>query len=81
MTLQWLWFRTCLGTLGVSLTEQETQELINRYRVGNAGLINYRDFVDKLDTVFGDQVDTSSVIQNARTTAVSYKNHFVKFLA
>jgi len=56
-------------------------ELINRYRVGNAGLINYRDFVNKLDTVFSDQVNPSTVIQNARTTAVSYKNHFVKVVA
>jgi hypothetical protein len=46
-------FRTCIGTLGVNLTEAETGELINRYRSPNQpGLINYRDFIVKLDEVF-----------------------------
>ena len=58
----------------MNLTEQETQELINRYQLKDGtGLINYRDFVNKLNTVFSDEVDPTAVIQNARTSAVSYK--------
>ena len=66
-------FRTCIGTLGVSLTEQETAELIARYKVGDhSGHINYRAFVNKLDEVFLETMNPTDVIQNARTTAVSY---------
>ena len=72
-----LQFRTCIGTLGVNLTEAETLELINRYRCENQpGLINYRDFIVKLDEVFLEQMNPTEVIMNARTTAVSYKNGF-----
>ncbi len=57
----------------MNLTEQETQELINRYQLKDGTkLINYRDFINKLDTVFSDQVDPTAVIQNAKTSAVSY---------
>jgi len=57
------------------LTEEETTELINRYSTkDNTGLINYRDFVNKVDQVFTEVMNPSEVIQNARTTAVSYKN-------
>ena len=66
-------FRTCIGTLGVNLTAQETNDLLARFRVNdNSNHINYRTFVNELDTVFGEDVDTAAVIQNARTTAVSY---------
>jgi len=69
-----LQFRTCIGTLGVNLTEQETTELINRYRIeSQPGLINYRDFINGLNEVFSDSMNPTEVIQNSRTTAVSYK--------
>lgn len=49
--------------------------LLDRYQLKNgSGLVNYRDFVNNLDRVFSDEVDTNEVIQNARTSAVSYKN-------
>ena len=68
-------FRTCIGTLGVNLTEQETQMLLDKDRVTDgSGLVCYRDLVNNLDTVFSDAVNPSDVIQNARTSAVSYKN-------
>lgn len=57
------------------MTEAETAELINRYQTPNQpGLINYRDFINKLDEVFSDQMNPTEVIMNARTSAVSYKN-------
>ena len=57
------------------MTEAETAELINRYQTENQpGLINYREFINKLDEVFSDQMNPTEVIQNARTSAVSYKN-------
>lgn len=64
-------FRTCIGTLGVELSEAETTELANRYKTNNgSGHINYRDFVNKLDDVFLEHMNPSDVIQNARTSAV-----------
>lgn len=74
--LNWLvsQFRTCIGTIGVTLTEVETGELINRYRnQTQPGLINYREFITKLDEVFSEAMNPTEVINNARTTAVSYK--------
>lgn len=59
----------------MNLTEAETTELINRYATPNQpGLINYRDFINKLDEVFSDQMNPTEVIANSRTSAVSYKN-------
>ena len=50
-----LQFRTCLGTLKIELTEQETQELIRRYQLTDGtGLIRYKDFIDKANAVFSD---------------------------
>ena len=40
--------------------------------VGQPGLINYRDFITKLDTVFSEAADQTAVIQNARSSAVSF---------
>ena len=49
--------------------------LLEKYQLKNgSGLVNYRDFVNSLDRVFSDEVDTTEVIQNAKTSAVSYKN-------
>ena len=46
---------------------------MNRYKVvGQPGLINYRDFINKLDTVFSESADQTAVIQNARSSAVSF---------
>ena len=57
----------------MTLTEQETTDLLARFRVmDNSNHINYRSFVNELDAVFGEDVNPSSVIQNARTSAVSY---------
>ena len=57
------------------MTEQETGELIARYRnATQPGLINYREFITKLDEVFSENMNPTEVISNARTTAVSYKN-------
>ena len=59
----------------MALTEEETQTLITRYSSPQGvGLINYRDLVNKLDEVFSDAMSPAAVIQNARTSAVSYKN-------
>ena len=56
------------------MTEQETNELINRYKVNDhSGHVNYRNFVNRLDEVFLETMNPTEVIQNARTTAVSYK--------
>ena len=70
-----LQFRTCIGTLGVNLTAGETDMLLAKYQAKDGtGLVNYRDLVNNLDTVFAEDTDTNAVIQNARTSAVSYKN-------
>jgi hypothetical protein len=43
---------------------------VNRYKVvGQPGLINYRDFINKLDTVFSESANQTAVIQNARSSA------------
>lgn len=61
----------------MQLTEAETQELLTRYASPQGpGLINYRDFVNNLDEVFLEQMNPSEVIQNARTSAVSYRFRF-----
>lgn len=39
------------------------------------GLINYREFITKLDEVFSEAMNPTEVITNARTTAVSYKKY------
>ena len=58
----------------MDLTEQETQLLLDKYQVKDGtGLVKYRELVNNLDTVFSDQCNTTDVILNARTTAVSYK--------
>lgn len=49
--------------------------LLKKYAVAaTPGLVCYRDFVNNLDTVFSDACNPSDVIQNARTSAVSYRN-------
>ena len=51
------------------------QILLNRYQLKDgSGLVNYREFVNYLDTVFTAEVNPTEVIQGAKTTAVSYKN-------
>lgn len=49
--------------------------LLEKYQVKDGtGLVNYRELVNSLDTVFSDAVNPTEVIQNARTSAVSYRN-------
>ena len=49
--------------------------LLEKYQARDGtGLVNYRDLVNNLDTVFAETTNPSEVIQNARTSAVSYKN-------
>ena len=58
----------------MSLTEQETKSLLEKYQLKDgSGLVDYRTLVNSLDTVFSDSVNPSAVIQNARTSPVSYK--------
>jgi len=48
--------------------------LLEKYQVKDGtGLVKYRELVNSLDTVFSDACNPTDVIQNARTTAVSYK--------
>ena len=48
--------------------------LLDKYQVKDgSGLVCYRDLVNNLDTVFTDAVNPTDVIQNARTSAVSYR--------
>ena len=57
------------------MTEAETQELINRYKLKDGtGLICYRDFVNNADKVFSDESDPSVAIQGAKSQGVSYKS-------
>jgi hypothetical protein len=51
-------FRTCIGTLNISLSETETQSLISKYASSaGVGLIDYSRFCDKLNEVFMDHVN------------------------
>jgi len=64
-------FRTCLGTLNISLSEADIQDLIGRYRVSDGtGMINYSQFLDKLNVVFSDQMDPSATISGVKAQAV-----------
>ena len=48
--------------------------LLDKYQVRDGtGLVNYRELVNNLDTVFSDAANPNEVIQNARTSGVSYK--------
>ena len=48
--------------------------LLDRYQAKDGtGLVNYRTFVNSLDSVFSEGTDTMAVIQNARTSGVSYR--------
>ena len=58
----------------MALTEQETKSLLEKYQLKDgSGLVDYRNLVNSLDTVFSDSTNPSEVIQNARTSPVSYK--------
>lgn len=63
-------FRTCIGTLGITLTAQEVNDLIKKYSAG-AGLVNYKDFVSKINHVFTEHANSSQVIHGAKSQAVS----------
>jgi len=64
-------FRTCIGTLGIAMTEDENQQLIQKYRCQDAsGLINYYNFCDNINQVFTEHVDPNKIIQGVRSTAV-----------
>ncbi len=63
-------FRTCLGTLNFKLTQNEIDELIARYKVGNSGLINYSAFISNINSVFSDTANPSEVIHNVKSQAV-----------
>ena len=61
--------------MNIGMTEAETQELINRYKLKDGtGLICYRDFVNNADKVFSDESDPSAAIQGAKSQGVSYKS-------
>jgi hypothetical protein len=54
------------------LTEDEIVELIRKYRVPEKeGLVNYADFANYIDSVFGEQANPTEVIGMAKSTAVS----------
>ena len=61
-------FRTCLGTLNFKLSEQEIQQLLDKYTESN-GLVNYYAFCANVDHVFSDQCDSNAVIDNSKSTA------------
>jgi Ca2+-binding EF-hand superfamily protein len=51
-------FRTCFGTLKITLTEAETQGLLKKYAsAAGVGLVDYARFCDKLNEVFMDHVN------------------------
>lgn len=63
-------FRTCLGTLNVRFSETEIQQLLAKYKQPyGAGLVNYADFCNNVDTVFSDSVNPVAVIENSKSTA------------
>ena len=58
--------------MNINLSKPEVDELVNRYRVvSQPGLVDYRTFITKLDTVFYEGTNPAEVIQNARSSAVS----------
>jgi hypothetical protein len=44
--------------------------------VDKEGLINYADFANNIDSVFGEAINPTSVIGNSKSTAVSSKPEF-----
>jgi hypothetical protein len=64
-------FRTCLGTLNIRLTEDEIKQLIAKYKIQDKeDLINYAQFCENIDRVFGEGVSPTDVIGGSKSTAV-----------
>ena len=62
--------------MNINLQKPEIDELVERYRVpGQPGLINYRSFINKLDEVFTENINKDAVIENARSSAVSFNSN------
>jgi len=45
--------------------------------VDKEGLINYADFANNIDSVFGEAINPTAVIGNSKSTAVSSKHEFL----
>lgn len=61
-------FRTCLGTLNLSLSKADVDALIEKYRV-DSGLINYADFCSNIDSVFESGSNPGAVIEGAKSSS------------
>ena len=62
-------FRTCLGTLNLKFSKEEIDALIEKYKIGNSGLINYAQLCDNINFVFSDAADPVGLIENSKSTA------------
>ena len=58
--------------MNIKLTEEEIKQLIEKYKnYEKVGLINYAEFCDNIDKVFGEVADPKEVIGKSKSTAVS----------
>lgn len=62
-------FRTCLGTLNLKFSKVEIDALVNKYKIGNSGLVNYAQLCDNINFVFSDLANPVGVIENSKSTA------------
>jgi hypothetical protein len=62
-------FRTAIGTLKFLLSEEEMQELLNKYKLDN-GLINYSSFCKNINEVFTENSNPEAVVENSKSKPV-----------
>ena len=64
-------FRSALGTLNLTLTENDVQALLAKYRLAT-GLVNYSSFCKNIDSVFEASTDPNSVLKSGIGGAPMY---------
>lgn len=58
-----------MGTLNLKFSKEEIDALVDKYKIGNSGLVNYAQLCDNINFVFSDQADPIGVIENSKSTA------------
>ena len=67
-----------MGTLNFKFTEEEIQQLLQKYQLDEkSGLVNYADFCNNIDKVFGEESNPAEVLGNNKSTAVSIPSYLM----
>jgi len=53
----------------LKFSKVEIDALVNKYKIGNSGLVNYAQLCDSINFVFSDLANPVGVIENSKSTA------------